>query len=182
LDYYEVVHRHQIAKLSKLICGFPPIAGQGARILVLGSMPGVASLAAGEYYAHPRNQFWRIAGASCGFDPGASYVHRKAALTAAGIALWDVIGSCRRPGSLDAAIDDDSIVANDLAAFLASHTRIARVCFNGRRAEAAWRRHVQGQLPAGRKPEYRLLPSTSPAHAGMGYLRKLQVWRSAIAC
>ncbi|HZD21170.1 MAG TPA: DNA-deoxyinosine glycosylase [Burkholderiales bacterium] len=164
------------------LIGFPPIARKRARILVLGSMPGVASLAAAEYYAHPRNQFWRIAGECCGFDPGISYTRRKAALAAAGIALWDVIGSCARQGSLDAAIDDRSIVANDFAEFLAAHTGIARVCFNGRKAEAAWRRHVQGQLPPGRKPEYRLLPSTSPAHAGMSYLRKLRVWRSVIAC
>jgi hypoxanthine-DNA glycosylase len=164
------------------IRGFPPIARKGARILVLGSMPGVASLAARKYYAHPRNQFWRIAGASCSFDPGISYTRRKAKLTAAGIALWDVIGSCTRQGSLDAAIDDESIVANDFAAFFAAHARISLVCFNGRKAEAAWRRHVLGHLPAGRKFEYRLLPSTSPAHAGMGYLRKLRVWRSAIAC
>lgn len=167
---------------ARLIRGFPPIARRGARVLVLGSMPGVASLAAGEYYAHPRNQFWRIAGELYGFDPAAPYARRKAALTAAGIALWDVIGSCVRPGSLDAAIDDDSIVANDFAAFLAAHARIERVCFNGRKAEAAWRRHVEGTLPPGRKPETLLLPSTSPAHAGMSYLRKLQVWRSAIAC
>ena len=167
---------------TRLIRGFPPVARESARLLVLGSMPGAASLAAGEYYAHPRNQFWRIAGAICGFDPAISYVRRKAALNSAGIALWDVIGSCRRQGSLDAAIDDASIVANDFAAFLESHAGIAVVCFNGRKAEAAWRRHVQGQLPAGRKPEYRLLPSTSPAHAGMGYLHKLQVWRSAIRC
>jgi hypoxanthine-DNA glycosylase len=168
--------------MSKLIRGFAPIARRGARILVLGSMPGVASLAAGEYYAHPRNQFWRIVGELYGFDPAAPYARRKAALTAAGIALWDVIGSCVRPGSLDAAIDDESVVVNDFAAFLASHARIARVCFNGRKAEAAWRRHVQDRLEPGCKPECLLLPSTSPAHAGMSYLRKLRVWRSAIAC
>lgn len=164
------------------IRGFPPIVRRGARVLVLGSMPGVASLAAGQYYAHPRNHFWPILGAICGFDPWISYTRRKAALAAAGIALWDVIGSCVRQGSLDAAIDDETIVANDFASFLATHAGIARVCFNGRKAESAWRRQVQGQLPPGCKPECRLLPSTSPAHAGMSYLRKLQVWRSAIAC
>lgn len=151
-------------------------------MLVLGSMPGMASLAAGQYYAHPRNQFWRIVAEIHGFDPAAPYRHRAQALRHAGIALWDVIGSCARQGSLDSAIDDATIVANDFASFLAAHAGIARVCFNGRKAESAWRRHVQAQLPSGRKLEYRLLPSTSPAHAGMSYLRKLQVWRSAIAC
>jgi hypoxanthine-DNA glycosylase len=93
-----------------------------------------------------------------------------------------VIGSCVRPGSLDSAIDDDTVVVNDFAGFLASHHRIERVCFNGRKAESAWRRHVAPRLPRARKPEYRLLPSTSPAHAGMSYLRKLKTWRSVIAC
>ncbi|MGB5131461.1 MAG: DNA-deoxyinosine glycosylase, partial [Steroidobacteraceae bacterium] len=167
---------------TKLIHGLPPIARPSARLLILGSMPGDASLAAGRYYAHPRNHFWPILGAICGFDPNASYTRRKTALATAGIALWDVIGSCVRQGSLDAAIDDESIVANDFAAFLATHAGIALVCFNGRKAESAWRRHVQRQLSTGHHPECRLLPSTSPANAGMSYLRKLQVWRSAIAC
>ena len=164
------------------IRGFAPIARPSARLLILGSMPSAASLAAGEYYAHPRNQFWRIAGAICGFEPGAPYARRTSALAAAGIALWDVVGSCVRPGSLDAAIDDDTIVPNDFAGFLARHRQIARVCFNGRKAESAWRRHVQPQLPPTRTLDYWLLPSTSPAHAGMSYLRKLQIWRSAIGC
>jgi hypoxanthine-DNA glycosylase len=164
------------------IQGFPPLARPRARLLVLGSMPGVASLAAGEYYAHPRNLFWPIMAELLGFDPKASYAKRTAALSAAGIALWDVVGSCVRPGSLDAAIDDDTLVANDFAAFLGQHQRIARVCFNGRKAESAWCRHVRPELPPTRKLDYRLLPSTSPAHAGMSYRRKLQVWRSAIAC
>ena len=165
-----------------LIHGFAPIARPSARLLILGSMPSAASLAAGEYYAHPRNQFWRIAGDICGFDPGAPYAQRRSGLTAAGIALWDAVESCVRPGSLDAAIDDATIVANDFAGFLARHRRIGRVCFNGRKAESAWRRLVEPQLPATCKLEYRLLPSTSPAHAGMSYLRKLRIWRSAIAC
>jgi hypoxanthine-DNA glycosylase len=165
-----------------LIHGFPPIARPSARILILGSMPSAASLAAGEYYAHPQNQFWRITGDLCGFDPGAPYARRKAGLAGAGIALWDVVGSCVRRGSLDAAIDDDTIVANDFAGFLARHRRIGRVCFNGRKAESAWRRQVEPQLPPARKLDYRLLPSTSPAHAGMSYLRKLRIWRSAITC
>ncbi|MDP9199952.1 MAG: DNA-deoxyinosine glycosylase [Pseudomonadota bacterium] len=164
------------------IAGFPPVERPGARVLILGSMPGVASLEAGEYYAHPHNLFWPIMAELLGFDPTASYAKRTAALAAAGIALWDVVGSCVRPGSLDSAIDDDTLVANDFAAFLGQHRRIARVCFNGRKAESAWRRHVNPELPPTRKLDYRLLPSTSPAHAGMSYRRKLRVWRSAIAC
>lgn len=162
--------------------GFPPIAGRDARVLVLGSMPGVASLAAREYYAHPRNAFWPIAGELLGFDARAPYARRKRALVAAGVALWDVVGSCRRKGSLDAAIDERSIRVNDFAGFLARHPRITRVCFNGRKAADAWRRHVSARLPAGRKLDRRLLPSTSPAHAGMSYRRKLASWRDGLAC
>ncbi|MGQ0430380.1 MAG: DNA-deoxyinosine glycosylase [Gammaproteobacteria bacterium] len=164
------------------IRGFAPIANRRAQVLVLGSMPSAASLAAGQYYAHRQNQFWRIAAEICGFDPGASYARRQAALTSAGIALWDVVGSCTRTGSLDASIDEDSIRVNDFAAFMAAHPRIRRVCFNGRRAESAWRRQVERQLPANRRLEYRLLPSTSPAHAAMSYRTKLRIWRSALAC
>jgi double-stranded uracil-DNA glycosylase len=164
------------------LLGFPPIANRRARILVLGSMPSEASLAAVQYYAYRQNQFWRIAGAICGFDPGAPYARRKVALKEAGIALWDVVGSCVRRGSLDTSIEDDSIVVNDFAVFLAAHPVIEVVCFNGRKAESAWRRHVLGKLAPERKLEYRLLPSTSPANAGMGYLRKLRIWRSAIPC
>ena len=116
-----------------------------------------------------------------GFDPAASYLRRARAIAGAGIAVWDVVGSCIRPGSLDTSIRNDSIVANEFAAFLARHRRIARVCFNGRKAEAAWRRHVLGALPVVRQLDYRLLPSTSPAHAGMGYRDKLRIWRTALA-
>jgi hypoxanthine-DNA glycosylase len=164
-----------------IIHGFPPIARRDSRILVLGSMPSVASLAAGEYYAHPQNRFWPIVGEIAGFDARAPYPRRKAALMQAGIALWDVAGSCEREGSLDSAIAEDSIIANDFAAFLAAHRTIARVCFNGRRAEAAWRRHVLRQWAVPPALDYRLLPSTSPAHAGMGYRSKLRSWRRALA-
>jgi double-stranded uracil-DNA glycosylase len=163
------------------IQGLPPIADRYARVPILGSMPGEASLAAGEYYAFRHNQFWRIAGEICGFAPDAPYARRKSALKKARIALWDVLESCVRPGSLDSAIRGDSMRVNEFAAFLAAHRDIRRVCFNGRKAESAWRRHVAPTLPKTRRLEYRLLPSTSPAHAGMGYLAKLRVWRSAIA-
>jgi hypoxanthine-DNA glycosylase len=93
-----------------------------------------------------------------------------------------VLASCVRAGSLDAAIRGDSVRVNDFAAFLAAHPRIRRVCFNGRKAESAWRRQVVPRLPKSLCLEYRLLPSTSPAHAGMSYRSKLRVWRSAIPC
>lgn len=164
------------------IRGFPPIADRKSRILVLGSMPSEASLAAGQYYAFRQNQFWRITGEIFGFAPDAPYARRRSGLRRARIALWDVIESCVRPGSLDASIREETLRANDFAAFLRAHPGIRRVCFNGRKAESAWRRHVLPTLPRTIDLEYRLLPSTSPAHAGMGYRSKLRVWRSAIAC
>jgi double-stranded uracil-DNA glycosylase len=169
------------AETSRRLKGFPPIADRRARVLVLGSMPSEASLAAGQYYAFRHNQFWRIAGEICGFDADAPYARRKAALKRRRIALWDVVASCVRPGSLDASIRNDSIRANEFTGFLARHPGIRRVCFNGRKAESAWRRHVAPRLPKSLALEYRLLPSTSPAHAGMGYRSKLRAWRSAIA-
>jgi hypoxanthine-DNA glycosylase len=168
--------------MTDTIRGFPPIADAKACTLVLGSMPGVASLAAREYYAFRHNQFWRIAGELCGFAPDAPYAERAAGLRRCRIALWDVLASCIRPGSLDASIRADSVRVNDFARFLARHPRIRRVCFNGRMAESAWRRHVAPALPRSRVLEFKLLPSTSPAHAGMGYRSKLRIWRSALTC
>ncbi len=150
-------------------------------MLVLGSMPSVASLAAGRYYAHPRNLFWPIVGEICGFDAKATYARRVAALYAARIAVWDVVASCIRAGSLDSDIDERSIIVNPFAEFFAAHPYIQRVCFNGRRAEAAWRRYVLHELPQARALSNILLPSTSPAHAGMSYPRKLRAWRRALA-
>jgi hypoxanthine-DNA glycosylase len=155
---------------------FPPVADAGATRLILGSMPGVASLRAGEYYAHPRNQFWRILGELLGVDPAAPYADRVAALTAAGIALWDVLQSCSRAGSLDAAIERGSIVPNDFAAFFAGHPRVRHVYFNGSTAEQYFSRRVLPLVPS-RECAYRRLPSTSPAHAALSYADKLAAWR-----
>lgn len=127
-------------------------------------MPGVASLAAGEYYAHPRNAFWPILAAWCGVAADAPYANRVDALARAGIALWDVLAECRRPGSLDRAIDLPSAQPNAIGALLDTHPGIVRVCFNGgAAAESLYRRHA---LPGPPRVELVTLPSTSPAHAG----------------
>lgn len=162
---------------------FPPIAARDARILVLGSMPGAASLAAGRYYAHPHNAFWPILGALCGAEPALPYARRAAALRRAGVALWDVLQSCVRPGSLDASIEPASMVPNDFAAFLRDHPRIGAVFCNGGAAFAGWRRHVRPQLvatPFAALPVVQL-PSTSPAHAARTRAQKLAAWRAALA-
>ncbi|MDQ5917613.1 MAG: hypothetical protein QG660_724 [Pseudomonadota bacterium] len=160
------------------VCSFLPVAQADARVLVLGSMPGVASLSAGQYYAHRRNAFWPIMGALLGFDPAAPYVQRLAALQAAHIAVWDVLQSCSRTGSLDASIARASEVANDFPRFFRQHPHIAHVFFNGTAAEAAFRRHVLPQLAQSGLAMTRL-PSTSPANASFSFDRKLAEWRSA---
>jgi hypoxanthine-DNA glycosylase len=158
---------------------FAPIADARARVLVLGSMPGERSLAQREYYAHPQNRFWRILATLTGVAHDAPYAVRIASLKDAGIALWDVLASCRRESSLDSAIERASMRANDFAAFFAAHPRLTHVCFNGATAEAVFRRHVRATLPE-RPIRYERLPSTSPAHAGMPAAQKARRWRTAL--
>lgn len=160
---------------------FPPIARHDARLLILGSMPGEASLVAGQYYAHPRNAFWSIMGELLGFSPMLPYAGRVAALQAAGIAVWDVLQTCVRPGSLDSAIERESEVANDLAGFLIRHRDVRVILFNGGMAEAAFRRHLLPDLRAS-LADVRMgrLPSTSPANASWSFARKLAAWRAAL--
>ena len=159
---------------------FPPVADRASRVLILGSMPGVASLRAGQYYAHPRNAFWRIMGELVGVDPSAAYEARLAGLLARGIALWDVLASCAREGSLDSEIDEASIVPNPFAGFLRAHPGIRTVCFNGAKAEASFRRHVLPDLARERaRLAFHRLPSTSPANAAIPYPKKLEAWRAA---
>ncbi|MCY7305371.1 MAG: DNA-deoxyinosine glycosylase [Rhodoferax sp.] len=159
------------------IYSFPPIECPAACVLVLGSMPGVASLRLQQYYGHPQNAFWKIVGEVLGFDPAMAYEQRTAALVQRRVALWDVLASCMRQGSLDAAIDDASVVANDFAAFFKSHPHIVRVCFNGAKAESVYRKHVAHHLGEKRVIDYVRLPSTSPAHAGMRFQAKVAAWR-----
>ena len=158
---------------------FPPIARNDARVLILGSMPGQASLAAGRYYAHPQNAFWRIASTLTGLDPDSPYPARVEALKSARIALWDVLHSCSREGSLDAAIERDTQTVNDFPAFFLRHGRITHVFFNGAKAEECFRRQVLKQLAAPGL-EYLRLPSTSPANASLPYDRKLDAWRKIL--
>ncbi|NYZ63966.1 DNA-deoxyinosine glycosylase [Luteimonas deserti] len=158
---------------------FPPVVGPGARVLVLGSMPGRASLDTERYYAHPRNLFWPIMGTLVDAGPGYPYAERLARLRRAGIALWDVAAECTRAGSLDAEIERDSVVANDIGGLLARHPGIVRILFNGAAAETLYRRHV-APLPAG-APACMRLPSTSPAHAAMPLELKLAAWREGLA-
>ncbi len=157
---------------SPTVRSFPPLVAVGARTLILGNMPGVASLQAHQYYAHPRNAFWRITAELLGFDAAAPYDDRVRRLTAAGVAVWDVLQSCRRVGSLDASVEPDSMVPNDFAALYDTHPDITTVCFNGGAAEKNYTRLVGTHHPA----RYLRLPSTSPAHT-LTFEAKLAAWR-----
>lgn len=161
------------------IASFAPIEGDAARILILGTMPGVASLAAGQYYAHPKNSFWNIAGAILGFSANMSYEERVETLKRSGVALWDVLESCIRPGSMDADIDMDSAKPNDIGTLLRRQPKITTICFNGSAAEKFFKKRVLstlGDVPV----KYMRLPSTSPAHATMSFEEKVIAWRPAI--
>lgn len=155
---------------------FPPVAAANATRLILGSMPGVASLTAGRYYAHPRNSFWPLIEAVLRLPAGLDYAARCEALIQHRIALWDVLQRCERPGSLDAAIAPQTMVANDFAGFLQQHPQIKTVYFNGQGAAAMWKRLVVPVLPATLKLATCLLPSSSPAHAGMPLAEKQKRW------
>jgi hypoxanthine-DNA glycosylase len=162
--------------MVRRVQSFPPIAERSAETLILGSMPGEASLAAGQYYAHPQNAFWRILGNLLRFDPALPYNARVRALKSARIAVWDVLHSCSRPGSLDSSIDRETLEPNDFAAFFRDHPRVRRVFFNGSTAEACFNRHVMKKLVLGRV-SFTRLPSTSPAHAARSFEDKLRAWR-----
>lgn len=165
--------------MSAIHC-FPPIENAAARVLILGSMPGKESLRAQQYYAHPRNAFWSILGELVGATPTLVYDARAEVLKSAGIALWDVLASCTRDGSLDSAIDAASSEPNDFASFFSAHPGITRVYFNGAMAESSFRKLVLPSL-AIRPLHYQRLPSTSPANAAIPYQRKLEAWRAILS-
>lgn len=161
------------------VSSFAPIEGNSARVLILGSMPGVASLTAGQYYAHPQNSFWKILQAILEIPAGADYETRIELLKRSNIALWDVLESCIRPGSMDAAIDMDSAKVNDIKTLLQRHPGINVIFFNGGIAEKVFKKRALPLL-GDFSVKYIRLPSTSPAHASMSFESKVMAWRDAI--
>lgn len=157
---------------------FAPLADARARVLILGSMPGAASLHAQQYYAHPRNAFWTLMQPLTGISVNAAYAQRCSGVIDAGIAVWDVLARCERKGSLDADIAPASVVINDFARFFSDHADIAHVFCNGMTAANLYRRHVLPTL-GGRAASlpWSRLPSTSPAHAGMTLADKQRAWQ-----
>lgn len=151
---------------------FPAVVGRNPRVLILGSLPGEASLKLGQYYGHPRNRFWELVGAALGEDLRAlPYARRLARLKARGVALWDVIAGARRAGSLDSAIRGET--PNPVAGLIA-RTRVRAVFFNGRKARSSFARRGG---PPPRDVALFLLPSSSPAHAAMPWAVKVAAWK-----
>ena len=147
---------------------FAPIVDAGTRVLILGSLPGAASLAAGRYYVHPQNQFWRLVGRAIGVDLATlDYDKRLIALREAGIGLWDVVASAIRAGSLDGAIRD--VERHDLAALVATLPAVRLVAFNGAKAAAIGARRLDPATPRV------TLPSSSPAHT-LAIPAKVAAW------
>lgn len=161
----------------KPIQSFDAVSRASANVLILGSMPGKASLTAQEYYAHPRNAFWMIMEQLFGISSSAPYPQRLRQLTVKRVALWDVMQACRRKSSLDSDIVDASIVPNDFVSFFDAHPKIDRVYFNGAKAESSYRRHVSPLFASDDPVAYVRLPSTSPAHAAMSLQQKIAAWK-----
>ena len=158
--------------------GFPPILGEDARVLILGSLPSVMSIRKGEYYGHPQNAFWKIMGELFGAGPDLEYQSRAARLAGHGVAVWDVLAASVRPGSMDADIDPASARPNDFVGLFRDHASIELVCFNGQTAARFYQRLVAPELEKGSNTlHYETLPSTSPAYASKSFADKLEQWR-----
>jgi len=153
-------------------CGLSPLYGESPQVLILGTFPSPLSREKGEYYGNPRNQFWRIIssvfGEQCGND---DYGRKKALLYANGIAVWDVIARCEADGALDSSIRNP-VFNTDLPSFIEEHS-IGKVFFNGNNAYLFYKRNI-GNI------EKNVLPSTSPANAGMRFDEKLSRWREGL--
>jgi hypoxanthine-DNA glycosylase len=158
---------------QKRLQGFPPVLDARVRRLILGSFPSEASLAAGQYYAHPRNQFWRLLGALLG-EPLAElpYRQRLKRVLAHRIGIWDVLDACEREGSLDSHIRRHQ--PNDFTRLKRLAPRLDRVIFNGATAGRFAREFAAAGF------ETRIAPSTSPAHAARSFEQKLALWRAAL--
>ena len=160
------------------IDGFDPIISENSSVLILGTIPSEASLLRQQYYGHSRNAFWPIMGALFDFDPEHCFQRRRDLLIENGIAVWDVLQSCNRLGSLDSSIKLATIRTNDFAGFFTEHKCIQRIFFNGRMAEKLYQKRIFPILNNRFSYlEYQSLPSTSPAYAALKFEQKLEAWK-----
>ena len=168
-----------ITTAAPLSHGLPALWRSDARILILGSLPGVASIRAAQYYAHPRNQFWPLMQQLFGIEATQPYPTRLQALQQAQVALWDLIAAAERRGSLDSAIKPASIQCNDFAQLLRQLPQLRAVWLNGGTAAKSWHKLVKNGLQLSPRVQVFALPSTSPAHAALCFQHKLQAWQQA---
>lgn len=162
-------------KLFNMLESFEPIETSNSRVLILGTMPGKASLEAGQYYAFNRNKFWQILAELLGFDHNLGYAAKCRKISEKGVAVWDVLGKCVRKGSLDSNITEE--MPNDLREFIYEHKQLRAVFFNGSNAEKFFKKYIKRQDELFTEIYFETLPSTSPANASQSYLEKLERWR-----
>lgn len=165
-----------------IVESFPPQVGAGCRLLLLGTVPSVASLARQQSYAHPHNLFWPFMGALYGAGPELPYAERIARLHGLGIGIWDVLERCERPGSLDSGIVPDSEVPNDIPGLLRAHPGIAAIALNGAKAQQVFARRTAPMIDEERRGRLAIvaLPSTSPANASIPRATKFERWRELL--
>lgn len=157
------------------IYSFPPIWNSDCKVLILGSMPGKESLLQEQYYAHSRNSFWKILFSILNEDFSMEYLDRKQLLKNHHFALWDVLQHCEREGSLDSAIKNE--YPNAIVALIKDSPHLKAVFFNGQKSASSFKKWIgysELEIP------YHILPSTSPAHAGITFQMKLDIWQTTI--
>lgn len=159
-----------------MIKSFPPVAEDNPKILILGSMPGVESLRLQQYYAYKYNSFWYIMGKLFQFDSNIDYESKKKHLIKNKVALWDVLKTCERSGSLDTSIKNHTIMINDFKSFFKKHKTIQYIFFNGTRASTEFTKKVLPSIKSNTIKEFIKLPSTSPAMASLTKEQKLSKW------
>jgi len=160
---------------------FEPVIGRNPKVLILGSIPGIASLEAQQYYAHPRNAFWPIMAKLFDVEWDNEYELRIQQVKKLPVVLWDTLKACHREGSLDSAILKDELEANDIPGLLNSHPGINLIAFNGAASEKYFKKTVVRQLTDEHKVDLKRLPSTSPAHASKNFQQKLEDWKMLMA-
>ena len=163
-----------------LVHSFEPIVGRDPRIVILGSMPGVVSLQAVQYYANPRNAFWAIIAELFDIDIDCSYQSRVAQVAQLPLIMWDTLKACHREGSLDSKILRQQIEANDIAGLLGQHRGLRAIAFNGAASEKYFSQLEKPRLAENHQLELIKLPSTSPANAAMNFQQKLAAWRQLL--
>ncbi|MDR3645638.1 MAG: DNA-deoxyinosine glycosylase [Clostridia bacterium] len=152
------------------VTGFAPIYDADCTVLLLGTMPSPASVAAGMYYSHPQNAFWRLLSQLTGDDAGMTAAEKTAFLLRNHIALWDTLQSCERENALDSEIRAQQ--PNDVAALTRQCPLLRAVFLNGGAAYSYYRKFHRAQITLA----YFMLPSSSPTNCTGGYEKKLAGW------